>query len=65
MWIAQAFDIKAFVGVSLAAGEAHITFSLTLRRRLQRTLDAVLRRQGVEMHRHGSDQRDAVLVPGA
>jgi len=31
----------------------------------QRTLDAVLRRQGVEMHRHGSDERDAVLVPSA
>jgi hypothetical protein len=28
MWIAQAIGIEALVGLSLAAGEAHITFSL-------------------------------------
>ena len=28
MWIAQTIGIEALVGLSLAAGEAHITFSL-------------------------------------
>jgi hypothetical protein len=30
MWIAQTIGIKALVSLSLAAGEAHITSSLTL-----------------------------------
>ena len=43
-------------GANLCGGAGHLA---------QRTLDAMLCRQGVEMHRHGSDQRDAVLVSGA
>ena len=30
----------------------------------QRTLDAMLRLQSLELHRHRPDQLDAILVPG-
>jgi hypothetical protein len=30
MWIAQAIGIEALVGLTLAAGEAHVTFSFSL-----------------------------------